>query len=85
MAITAANAWVQNSMRLKNTNKSGLIALRERRGVANGPRSYSPIHIPYNILTSADIKFGYFESSVMPSSDIAKEYIIGGSQSGSLS
>jgi len=33
----------------------------------------SPIHIPYNVLTSADIKLGYFDSSVIPSSDRAKE------------
>ena len=49
------------------------------------PRSYmSPIHIPYGSLASAGIKFGYFESLVVPSSNIDKEMIIGGSQSGTL-
>jgi len=40
-------------------------------------------HTPYNILTSASIKFGYFESLVVPSSDQAREISIGGIQSGS--
>jgi len=34
----------------------------------NKSRSQSPIHRPYSTLTSGDIKFGYFESSVVPSS-----------------
>ena len=45
--------------------------------------SQSLTHIPYSILTSADIKLGYFESSVVPSSNQTKENV-GGTQSGSL-
>ena len=49
----------------------------------DGPRSNGLAHTPYRILTSADIRLGYFESSVVPSSNQAKENI-GGTQSGSL-
>ena len=48
-----------------------------------GLGSNSLAHTPYCILTSADIKLGYFESSVVPSSNQAKENI-GGTQSVSL-
>lgn len=36
------------------------------------------------ILASAGIRFGYFELSVVPSSDMDNEMMIGGSQLGSL-
>lgn len=39
---------------------------------------------PYSTLTSGNIKFGYFEYSVVPSSNEPKENIVGGSQPGSL-
>jgi len=41
-------------------------------------------HSPYLPLTSANIKFGYLDSSVVPSSDRAKANNIDGRQSGSL-
>ena len=37
------------------------------------------VYIPNRVLASCDIKLGYFDSSVVPSSIVAKEYIIGGS------
>ena len=49
----------------------------------DGPGSKSLTHIPYCILTSADIKLGYFDSSVVPSSNETKENV-GGTQPGSL-
>jgi len=49
----------------------------------DGPGTNSLTHTPYCILTSADIKLGYFESSVVPSSNQAKENI-GGTQLGSV-
>jgi hypothetical protein len=35
-------------------------------------------HIPYVNLASSDIKLGYFDSLVLPSSIVAREYIVGG-------
>jgi hypothetical protein len=50
------------------------------------PSFYNRVHfhIPYGNLASAETKFGYFDPSVVPSSNIDKEMIIGGSQSGTL-
>ena len=54
-----------------------------KRIAGDGSVSRSLIHTPYNILTSTGIKFGYFESLVVPSSNQAKE-TIGDTQLGSL-
>jgi len=53
-------------------------------GNANQNNTTDLDHNPYSTLTTGDIKFGYFESSVVPSSNRAKAHINGGRQPGSL-
>jgi len=83
------NKPVDNEQRAKeekNGRKNCSITLLEgHRSPAQGAvgRPKNPkvpkVHIPNCILTSGDIKFGYFDSSEVPSSIRAKEYNIGGS------
>ena len=70
----------------KNGRKKCSITLQEDHRspvqvVVGGPKNpkVPKVHIPNCILTSSDIKFGYFDSSEVPSSIRAKEYNIGGS------
>jgi len=82
------NKPVDNEQRAKEKNgrKNGSITLLEdHRLPTQGAvgRHKNPkvpkVHIPNCILTSGDIKFGYFDSSEVPSSIRAKECNIGGS------
>ena len=52
--------------------------------IQSNPKSRRPAYTPYSVLTPVGIRFGYFESLVVPSSNQAKETITGGTQSGSL-
>jgi len=76
----------QRAKEEKNERKNGSITpLEDHRLPTQGAvgRHKNPkvpkVHIPNCILTSGDIKFGYFDSSEVPSSIRAKEYNIGGS------
>jgi len=68
---------------VKETDTGWVTGSLIRDVIQDGPGSNSLIHTPYCILTSADIKLGYFESSVVPSSNQAKENN-GGTQLGSV-
>ena len=83
------NKPVDNEQRAeeeKNGRKKCSITLLEDHRspvqvIVGGPKNpkVPKVHIPNCILTSSDIKFGYFDSSEVPSSIRAKEYNIGGS------
>lgn len=73
----------QHASKKRETKRFDTSPVRSRRAV-DRPEYRGPIHIPKCILISGNIKFGYFGSPVVPSSVVAKEYIIGGPRSGSL-
>ena len=76
---------VDNEQRAKEEkngrdNPPGRSPVSGARGLGRPENPKVPkVHIPNCILTSGNIKFGYFDSSEVPSSIRAKEYSIGGS------